>query len=169
MKKLSLLLFLLSFYLGFSQQIDIQQIATGFTAPLNIQNAYDDRLFIVEQGGIIKIIENNTTLPTPFLDISSQVSSSGERGLLSFAFHPDYTTNGRFFVYYSDNNGDSVLSEFEVSNDANIADVTSETVLLTILQPFSNHTAVVLFLYQTESFISQRVMAAAVATRTIMP
>ena len=169
MKKLALLLFLFSFYLGFSQQIDIQQIATGFSAPLNIQNAGDDRLFIVEQGGIIKIIENNTTLPTPFLDISSQVSSSGERGLLGLAFHPDYTTNGRFFVYYSDNNGDSVLSEFEVSNDANIADVTSETVLLTILQPFSNHTAVVLFLYQTESFISQRVMAAAVATRTIMP
>ena len=169
MKKLALLLFLFPVFLSFSQQIDIQQIATGFSAPLNIQNAGDDRLFIVEQGGIIKIIANNTTLSTPFIDISSQVSSSGERGLLGLAFHPDYTTNGRFFVYYSDNNGDSVLSEFEVSNDANIADVTSETVLLTILQPFSNHTAVVLFLYQTESFISQRVMAAAVATRTIMP
>ena len=169
MKKLALLLFLFPVFLSFSQQIDIQQIATGFSAPLNIQNAGDDRLFIIEQGGIIKIIDNNTTLSTPFIDISSQVSSSGERGLLGLAFHPDYTTNGRFFVYYSDNNGDSVISEFEVSNDANIADVTSETVLLTILQPFSNHTAVVLFLYQTESFISQRVMAAAVATRTIMP
>ena len=118
MKKLALLLFLFPVYLSFSQQIDIQQIATGFSAPLNIQNAGDDRLFIVEQGGIIKIIDNNTTLSTPFIDISSQVSSSGERGLLGLAFHPDYTTNGRFFVYYSDNNGDSVLSEFEVSSDA---------------------------------------------------
>ena len=139
MKKLALLLFLFPVYLSFSQQIDIQQIATGFSAPLNIQNAGDDRLFIVEQGGIIKIIDNNTTLSTPFIDISSQVSSSGERGLLGLAFHPDYTTNGRFFVYYSDNNGDSVISEFEVSSDANIADATSETVLLTISQPFSNH------------------------------
>ena len=134
---LSFFLFFLNF--SFAQQIDLQPIATGFSAPLNIQNCGDDRLFIVEQGGIIKIIENNNILSTPFLDISNQVSSSGERGLLGLAFHPDYTTNGRFFVYYSDNNGDSVLSEFEVSNDENIADATSETVLLNIPQPFSNH------------------------------
>jgi adhesin HecA-like repeat protein len=77
---------------------------------------------------------------TPFLDLSAQVSCCGERGLLGFAFHPDYASNGVFFVDYTDLAGDTVLARFQVSgDDADLADPGSEEVLLTVDQPFANH------------------------------
>ena len=102
---------------------------------------------MVEQVGVIRIIENGAVLPTPFLDIASGVagpSSSNERGLLSLAFHPDYATNGRFFVNYTRSgsgaaNGDTVISRFRVSGDPNVADAGSEEILIVIDQFAGNH------------------------------
>jgi len=124
---------------SFSQDIELETFATGFTDPLNVKHAGDDRLFVVEQGGVIKILNaDGTTNATPFLDIDPRVQSGGERGLLAMAFHPNYAANGFFYVNYTDNSGDTVISRFTRSS-VNIADPTSELILMTIPQPFSNH------------------------------
>ncbi len=122
--------------------IDFELAFTSFTSPVDIANAGDDRLFIVEQAGVIKIIENGVVLPTPFLDIDSKISSGGERGLLGLAFHPDYDTNGYFFVNYYSNAGNTIVARYQVSaTNPNVADVNSEAILLSIDQPFVNHNA----------------------------
>ena len=85
-----------------AQDIDIELFKNGFSSPLDLQHAGDDRLFVVEQGGRIKILQADGTINTNFyLNISSQVSSGGEQGLLGLAFHPDYSNNGYFFVNYT--------------------------------------------------------------------
>jgi glucose/arabinose dehydrogenase len=128
-----------------AQTIDIVSFGTGFNKPVSIKNAGDDRLFVVEQDGVIQILNTDgTTNATLFLNINSRVidlSGSGdERGLLGLVFHPNYDSNGFFFVNYIDNNGDTVISRFSVSNtDANTADSNSELILLNIAQPFTNH------------------------------
>lgn len=117
-------------------------IAEGFSRPLLVTNAGDGsgRLFVVEQGGRISVIQNGSTLPEPFLDITHQVGSeSNEQGLLGLAFHPDYEQNGFFYIDYTDLNGDTVVSRFKVSTDANVADATSEQILLQQDQPYPNH------------------------------
>ena len=126
---------------AFSQTIELEDFADGFSSPLALKNAGDERLFVVEQGGVIKIVDiNGTVNPTPFLDIQSIVNAGGERGLLGLAFHPEYQTNGRFFVHYSNSSGDTQISEFSVStSNPDIADPNSEVMLLTVSQPFSNH------------------------------
>jgi len=142
MKKiLPSLLFLFLSVLVFAQDIDIELFKSGFSDPINIQHANDDRLFVVEQGGRIKIIQSDGTVnTTPFLNISGQISSGGERGLLGLAFHPDYTNNGYFFVYYTKPNGDSQVSRFSVdSGNPDIADENSEFPIIDYSQPFSNH------------------------------
>ncbi|MFX1366532.1 MAG: PQQ-dependent sugar dehydrogenase [Promethearchaeota archaeon] len=116
-----------------------------FTRPLGIYDSEDgtNRLFVVEQGGRILLIENNKNITKYeiFLDIGDKIYFGGERGLLGFALHPNDTINGYFFVYYSEKGtGDSVLSRFKVnSTNPNIANKTSEKVLLKITQPYSNH------------------------------
>ncbi|MDA1103989.1 MAG: PQQ-dependent sugar dehydrogenase, partial [Gemmatimonadetes bacterium] len=80
-----------------------------------------------------------TTSPTPFLDISTSVSSNGERGLLSVAFHPDYASNGFFFVNYTDGAGDTRIVRYTVSVDPDRAEGGSASAVLTVPQPFSNH------------------------------
>jgi glucose/arabinose dehydrogenase len=103
------------------------------------------RLFVLEQRGRILILDLNTLVvnPTPFLDIDSRVISlagSNERGLLGLAFHPDYANNGLFYVNYSRNgDGDTVVAEYAVTGDPDVADFNSERILLTIDQPQSNH------------------------------
>ena len=126
---------------AFSQTIELEDFADGFSSPLGLKNAGDERLFVVEQGGVIKIVDlNGVVNTTPFLDIQSIVNAGGERGLLGLAFHPGYQTNGRFFVHYSNNSGDTQISEFSVSaSNPDIADPNSEVMLLTVSQPFSNH------------------------------
>jgi glucose/arabinose dehydrogenase len=99
----------------------------------------DPRLFIVEKTGAIRIIKDGATLPDPFLDLSAQVSGGGEQGLLGLAFDPDYAANGRLFVHYTDPAGDTRVSRFLVSADADRADAVSELVLLSADQPFGNH------------------------------
>ncbi|MDN3725428.1 PQQ-dependent sugar dehydrogenase [Aequorivita sp. SDUM287046] len=125
----------------FAQQVDIELFKNGFTAPLNLQHANDDRLFVVEQGGSIKIIQGDGTVnTTPFLNISGNISSGGERGLLGLAFHPDYSNNGYFFVYYTKPNGNSQVSRFSVSTgNPDVADENSELPIIDYSQPFSNH------------------------------
>ncbi len=125
----------------FSQSVTIQSFATGFSSPVDIQHAGDDRLFIVERGGFIRVLNaDGTTNTTPFLDIDSQVLSGGERGLLGLAFHPNYTTNGYFYVYYTNNSGDSTLSRFTANPpNSNTVNANTEQILLTFDQPFSNH------------------------------
>ncbi len=125
-------------------QIELIEIATGFTQPVDISNAGDDRLFIVEKRGFVKIINSNgQKLPTPFLDIDARVrSNESERGLLGLAFHPKYAENGYFFVNYTDNSGNTKISRFRAKPDQpNEADPNSELILLEINQPYSNHNA----------------------------
>ena len=126
---------------AFSQTIELTDFADGFSSPLALKNAGDERLFVVEQAGVIKIVDlNGTVNTTPFLDIQSIVNAGGERGLLGLAFHPEYQTNGRFFVHYSNSSGDTQISEFSVStSNPDIANPNSEVMLLTVSQPFSNH------------------------------
>ncbi|MFK8006253.1 MAG: PQQ-dependent sugar dehydrogenase [Saprospiraceae bacterium] len=134
------------FLLGFSsicifaQTIELEEYATGFLSPVDITHADDNRLFVVERSGRIKIIdENATVLSTPFLDIDNIVanaSGQSERGLLGLAFHPDYINNGYFFVNYIDNSGDTQIARYSRDNsNINIADPNSETIILTIDQP----------------------------------
>ncbi len=104
--------------------------------------AGDSRLFIVEQRGVIKILQNGVVLPQPFLDIDAlvpNISGNDERGLLGLEFHPNYTTNGFFYVYYTNLGNDAAYVRYHVSGDPNRADSLSAFPILTILDPFSNH------------------------------
>lgn len=116
----------------------------GFSRPLDLQSPNDgtNRIFVVEQGGTVKVFDNQATASSSetFLDISGRTVSGGELGLLGLAFHPDYGENGLFYVYYTPNNDVSVVSRFQVSSfDSNEADSDSEKILLRIPQPFTNH------------------------------
>lgn len=141
MRKLILVLLLLTSSIVFSQEIIVELFKDGFTKPLSLQHANDNRLFIVEQGGKIKIIQENGTINSvPFLDISGQISNGGERGLLGLAFHPDYTDNGYFYVNYTKPNGDTQIARFSVdSGNPDLADTNSEFPILGYEQPFANH------------------------------
>ncbi|NNK74167.1 MAG: hypothetical protein HKO94_13340, partial [Flavobacteriaceae bacterium] len=125
--------------------IELELIASGFNAPLSIQNAGDSRLFIVERAGLIKIINPDGSInPVPFLDIDDKVVTPGgvgdEGGLLGLAFHPDYSSNGYFYVHYINNDIDSVISRFSVNtSNPDLADAESESVILNIFQPQPNH------------------------------
>ncbi len=138
--RLTYLIFLIGCTLQ-SQTFDLSPFASGFSAPLNIQHAGDERLFVVEQGGLIKILNPDGTVNSdPFLNLSGSISSGGERGLLGLAFHPDYVNNGYFFVNYTDPNGDTQISRFSVdAQDPDLADSNSELAILTVVQPYSNH------------------------------
>ena len=119
-------------------------ITDGLQFPVDIANAGDDRLFIVEQAGRIRIFDPEVgILPTPFLDITDRVLSvEGEQGLLGLAFLPDYADNGRFYVNYTTGigPGESRISSFQVNPlDPNLADTATEFILLTVDQPANNH------------------------------
>ena len=111
-------------------------VADGFKRPVHLAAPPHDvsRLFVVEQDGTIKIIKSGKTLARPFLDIRDRVrSSGGEQGLLSIAFHPDYASNRRFFVYYTEATGDLVIAAFaSAATDPDVADPGSERRLLVI-------------------------------------
>ena len=122
--------------------IGLNPVAEGFTKPLFLTYAGDgtNRLFVIEQAGRILLIEEGAINPTPFLDIVSIVGSdANEQGLLSVAFHPDYQGNGRFFIYYTNKDGDAVIARYQVSSDPNVADPASGQVLLTVSEPYANH------------------------------
>ena len=121
--------------------ITIKQIVTGLTKPVAIAHAGDasGRLFITLQIGKILIYDDSQLLSAPFLDISSLVSNIGEQGLLSVAFHPDYTSNGFLYVNYTNTDGSTVIARYRVSVDPDVVDPGSAKNLLTIPQPFGNH------------------------------
>jgi hypothetical protein len=121
--------------------IRLEPILSGLVNPVAIAHAGDGsgRLFITEQGGRILIYDGSELLPAPFLDISALLSTGGERGLLSVAFHPNYESNGHFFVNYTNTSGNTVIARYSVSNDPNLADPASALAVLTIAQPYSNH------------------------------
>ena len=125
-------------------RINPELYASGFDSITDIANAGDDRLFVVEQQGRIWIIDGSgTTLATPFLDIHDQMMLDGnERGLLGLTFDPDYPNNGYFYVNYTSvPDGRTHISRFQVSADPNVADETTEQIVLMHAQPFRNHNA----------------------------
>jgi glucose/arabinose dehydrogenase len=115
-------------------------VASGLSHPLDLQSAPGDRerLYVVEQAGRIRVVRSGQLQSAPFLDLSGRISSGGERGLLGLAFHPQFATNRRFFVNYTDPAGDTHVSEFRAAS-ADQADSASERALLVVLQPFANH------------------------------
>lgn len=141
MRKLLLSVTLLSSLLFYSQSFVLEEFAIGLSNPVEITNANDSRLFVVQQNGIIKIIQPNGTInAADFLNISSKITFGGERGLLGLAFHPQYSTNGYFFVYYNNTAGNIVVARYSVSStNPNIADAASEKIILNIPKPFDNH------------------------------
>jgi glucose/arabinose dehydrogenase len=126
-----------------SAQIELRSIVSGLNSPVFLTNAHDgsNRLFVVEQIGRISVFSGGLSSRTTFLDIQNRVVSGGEQGLLGLAFHPQYSSNRRFFVDYTRAaDGATVISEFQRSEqDPNAADQSSETVLLVIPQPYVNH------------------------------
>jgi glucose/arabinose dehydrogenase len=116
----------------------------SFRRPVDLQQPNDesDRLFVVEQEGIISVFPRNApTAKKTFLDIAARVDDAGsEEGLLGLAFHPQYKTNGFFYVNYTASNPErTVISRFKVSSDADKADASSEFIIMTFSQPYSNH------------------------------
>ena len=120
----------------------IPQFAYKFNNPVDMQQPPENGdFFVVEQSGKIYQLKNFNDTPTLFLDISSQVASGGERGLLGLAFHPNYATTGQFFVDYTTNNPfRTVISRFE-TNNMGIATPSSELIILEVEQPAQNHNA----------------------------
>lgn len=124
-----------------SQNITLELFKDGFTSPVDLKHAGDDRVFVVEKGGRIKIVNPDGTVnSTLFLDITGQVSTGNEQGLLGLAFHPDYTSNGYYFVNYTKTDGDTRIARFTVdpSNPA-ITLAGSELTIIEYSQPFSTH------------------------------
>jgi len=116
------------------------EVANGFARALGLEATLDGRLFVLEQRGVIWVIQDGVVLPDPFLDIRDRVESSAfEQGLLGLAFHPQFLANGFFYVNYTRFGGDTVIARFSASADPNRADPGSELVLLVVDQPFANH------------------------------
>ncbi len=112
----------------------------GLQSPIGIQNAGDARLFIVEQRGVIRLLDETGLRHEPFLDIRDRVFDTGnEQGLLGLAFHPDFAANGAFYVNYTRGTGDTVIARFLAGADSNQVDPASEHVLLGFDQPYPNH------------------------------
>lgn len=128
--------------------LSLTQFATGLNGPVGVYNAGpgDDRFFVIERTGTIRIVQSNgVLLAIPFLNVSGRVDSSdGEEGLLGLVFHPNYAANGFFYVNYTNTTGGirrTRISRFSVTADPNVADPGSEVILLTVDQPNSNHNA----------------------------
>jgi glucose/arabinose dehydrogenase len=113
----------------------------GLVLPTHLAHAGDGsgRLFVLEQGGRIRILKHGALLPTPFLDISDRVSCCRERGLFSVAFPPGYASKGYFYVDYTDLAGNTVVARYRLGAHADVADPASEQVVLRVSQPFGNH------------------------------
>ncbi|MEL6110952.1 MAG: PQQ-dependent sugar dehydrogenase, partial [Planctomycetota bacterium] len=122
--------------------LQVERVVNGLSEPIYTTHAPGDpdSLFVLEQDGVIKKVDlsTNTVAATPFLTVSN-LSLNGERGLLGLAFHPQYESNRRFFVYTTDSSRDTLIREFTANADGNTADATSERRILGFDQPFGNH------------------------------
>jgi glucose/arabinose dehydrogenase len=119
----------------------IQLVASQLSSPLLVTAPPGDtaRVFIVEQTGRIRIVRNDTLLPTAFLNVSALISCCGEQGLLGLAFHPQYATNGYFYVNYTNAAGNTQVVRYHVSSNPDSADAASASPVLSQAQPFPNH------------------------------
>lgn len=124
-----------------SVELSVELVAQGLEGAVHLTAPpLDDRVFVVEQPGRIRIIASDgSVLATPFLDITDRVRCCGERGLLSVAFHPMYATNGWFFVNYTGEFGVTRVERYRVSANPDLADANSAKLILEVDQPFSNH------------------------------
>ena len=116
-------------------------VAEGLDQPLFVTAPAGDarRLFVVEQGGRVRVVKDGARLATPFLDLSSQVSRGGEQGLLSLAFDPNYASNGRVYASFTNTAGDTRIVRYVVSADPDVVNQTAADTILAVDQPFSNH------------------------------
>ena len=116
---------------------------TGLSSPVHITNAGDgtNRMFVLQQRGLIRVVQPGSTTATTFMDLSGKVSQSGnERGLLGLAFHPDFENNNFFFVNYTrSSDGATVIERYEATNNNTTGDINSAQNVITISQDFSNH------------------------------
>jgi glucose/arabinose dehydrogenase len=119
-------------------RIHLEAVVSGLDAPVAMASTPSEpnRLYVVEQPGVIRVIENGELVQEPFLDIHDEVKSGGEQGLLSMAFHPDYASNGLFYVDYTDLNGDTRVVEYQAQSGA---DPVKRRELLFVEQPYANH------------------------------
>ncbi|MCY4018792.1 MAG: PQQ-dependent sugar dehydrogenase [Chloroflexi bacterium] len=130
-----------------ADEVVFSPVAGGFNRPLFVTHADDgsERLFVVEQTGKVWIIKDGVRAEQPFLDISGLITGTAnrpysEQGLLGLAFHPEYASNGRFFVNYTDRSGTTVVAGYHVSlSNADIADAGSGGIIFQLLQPYANH------------------------------
>ncbi|QIY83669.1 T9SS type A sorting domain-containing protein [Chryseobacterium sp. NEB161] len=134
----------LFFYVSLSAQtIVLENFASGLSSPVEIiaSPTSDNRLFVVQQSGTIKIVNENGSLGTGnFLDITDRITYNGERGLLGLAFHPQFSVNRYFYVYYNTIDGSVRLSRFTANaGETSTADASSEKIMLTIPKSFANH------------------------------
>jgi glucose/arabinose dehydrogenase len=139
----------LSLFWGVSQicgaqtpQIRLQTVASGLTKPIDVVNAGSGRLFVAEAGGKIKIIESNgSVLSTPFLQIpADKLIDAVYNGVFSLAFHPNFASNGYFYVFYNQKAGPGVVARFtRNASNPNIADLSSEVILKTIPFDYGGH------------------------------
>ena len=145
MKTIASILLLVSFSRLIAQSLTpsdivLETLYTGASVPVGVYNCGDHRLFILEQNQAdIEIIDTTGQYIGKFLDLSSLASTGGERGLLGLAFHPNYALNGFFFVNYTNTSGNTVIARYSVSTDADVADPSSASIVMTINQPYSNH------------------------------
>lgn len=117
--------------------ITLREVQGGFNQPIFVTHAGDARLFVVQRGGLIRIIKNGNTLATPFLNVASRLTSnSDEQGLLGLAFEPNYAGTGRFYVYYTrTGDGAMTLARYTVSGNSDVANAGSWTEILSIPHP----------------------------------
>jgi glucose/arabinose dehydrogenase len=118
-----------------------EKVLTGLRQPTHATSARDgsNRLFIAEQAGLVKVYADGALLPTPFLDIRERVNFGGELGLLSIVFPPGFSGKQYFYAYYIDKRKAVTLSRFKVTENPNLADPETETVILNLPQPYGQH------------------------------
>ena len=119
----------------------LASVAGGFSAPVHVASTPSEpgNVYVVEQGGVIKVVERGRVRGTPFLDIRSRISCCGEQGLLSLAFHPRYPSVARVYVNYTNRAGDTRVVEYRVNASRTRARVATGRVLLAVDQPYANH------------------------------
>jgi glucose/arabinose dehydrogenase len=124
------------------EQISFVEVVSGLSEPVGLAHAGDERLFIVERAGLIRVYNGFDLLTMPFLNASSLLPAARgpEEGLLGLAFHPNYPSTPHFFVHYTNTSGDIVIARYEVSANPDVADPNSARILLTISHPsHQNH------------------------------
>ncbi len=132
---------LLSLSIFAQPNISLNSVITGLSQPMQFVNAGDgtNRIFIPQKGGEIKVFDRNFVLLGTFLTVTG-ITSGGEQGLLSLCFHPQYKTNGLFFVYYTNGSGNLEVARYQVSSNENVADVSTKKIVITIPHPSNtNH------------------------------